>query len=170
MHIYKYMLQVCIYIYIYIRIYIYMYTYIHIYIYIYDTIVYIYIYMYIERERYIHTNIYIYIYNCMLMGLACKRRSCPVVPCPCLRSPNSVRGRLVPYTRSPLEVPVPVVWISFMYTALCQAPLSCKPTNCQSSSNPTKSNTYSRSPLQDSRLFGPRPWKILAATNEKNDF
>ena len=26
---------------------------------------------------------------------------------------------------------------------------------------------YTRSPLQDSRLFGPRPWKILAATNQK---
>ena len=26
---------------------------------------------------------------------------------------------------------------------------------------------HTRSPLQDSRLFGPRPWKILAATNEK---
>ena len=26
---------------------------------------------------------------------------------------------------------------------------------------------YTQSPLQDSRLFGPRPWKILAATNEK---
>ena len=29
---------------------------------------------------------------------------------------------------------------------------------------------YTRSPLQDSRLFGPRPWKILATTYEKNDF
>ena len=26
--------------------------------------------------------------------------------------------------------------------------------------------SYTRSPLQDSRLFGPRPWEILAATNE----
>ena len=30
--------------------------------------------------------------------------------------------------------------------------------------------TYTRSPLQDSRLFGPRPWKILAATYETNGF
>ena len=29
---------------------------------------------------------------------------------------------------------------------------------------------YNRSPLEDSRLFGPSPWKVLAATNEKNDF
>ena len=29
---------------------------------------------------------------------------------------------------------------------------------------------YTRSPLQDSRLFGPRPWKILAATYETNGF
>ena len=29
---------------------------------------------------------------------------------------------------------------------------------------------YTRSPLQDFRLFGPRPWKMLAATNENNDF
>ena len=29
---------------------------------------------------------------------------------------------------------------------------------------------YTRSPLEDSRLFGPSPWKILAATNEKEDF
>ena len=29
---------------------------------------------------------------------------------------------------------------------------------------------YTRSPLQDSRLFGPRPWKILAATYEKQRF
>ena len=28
-------------------------------------------------------------------------------------------------------------------------------------------DAYARSPLQDSRLFGPSPWKILAATNEK---
>ena len=27
---------------------------------------------------------------------------------------------------------------------------------------------YTRSPLEDSRLFGPSPWKILAATNEQN--
>ena len=27
---------------------------------------------------------------------------------------------------------------------------------------------YTRSPLQDSRLFGPSPWKILATTYEKN--
>ena len=26
---------------------------------------------------------------------------------------------------------------------------------------------YTRSPLEDSRLFGPSPWKILAATYEK---
>ena len=26
---------------------------------------------------------------------------------------------------------------------------------------------YTRSPLQDSRLFGPRPWKILATTYEQ---
>ena len=30
--------------------------------------------------------------------------------------------------------------------------------------------TYTQSPLQDSRLFGPRLWKVLAATTEKNDF
>ena len=29
---------------------------------------------------------------------------------------------------------------------------------------------YTRSPLQDSRLFGPRPWKVLAATYETNGF
>ena len=27
---------------------------------------------------------------------------------------------------------------------------------------------YTRSPLEDSRLFGPNPWKILAATNEND--
>ena len=27
--------------------------------------------------------------------------------------------------------------------------------------------SYTRSPLEDSRLFAPSPWKILAATNEK---
>ena len=29
---------------------------------------------------------------------------------------------------------------------------------------------HTQSPLQDSRLFGPRPWKILAATYEKKGF
>ena len=29
---------------------------------------------------------------------------------------------------------------------------------------------YTRSPLEDFRLFGPSPWKILAAANENNDF
>ena len=29
---------------------------------------------------------------------------------------------------------------------------------------------YTRSPLEDSRLFGPSPWKILAATYDNNDF
>ena len=29
---------------------------------------------------------------------------------------------------------------------------------------------YTRSPSQDSRLFGPRPWKVLAATYETNRF
>ena len=33
----------------------------------------------------------------------------------------------------------------------------------------TDRNSYTRSPLQDSRLFGPRPWKILATTYEKKD-
>ena len=32
------------------------------------------------------------------------------------------------------------------------------------------SRVYTRSPLQDSRLFGPSPWKILAATYEQIDF
>ena len=27
-------------------------------------------------------------------------------------------------------------------------------------------SAYTQSPLQDSRLFGPRPWKILATTYE----
>ena len=31
-----------------------------------------------------------------------------------------------------------------------------------------KDDQYTRSPLEDSRLFGPSPWKILAATYEKN--
>ena len=30
--------------------------------------------------------------------------------------------------------------------------------------------TYTQSPLQDSRLFGPRPWKVLATTYETNGF
>ena len=29
---------------------------------------------------------------------------------------------------------------------------------------------YTQSPLQDSRLFGPGPWKVLAATNEQKRF
>ena len=29
---------------------------------------------------------------------------------------------------------------------------------------------YTRSPLEDSRFFGPSPWNILAATYEHNDF
>ena len=32
------------------------------------------------------------------------------------------------------------------------------------------SRGYTRSPSQDFRLFGPRPWKILATTYEKNGF
>ena len=28
--------------------------------------------------------------------------------------------------------------------------------------------SYTRSPFEDSRLFGPSPWKILATTNEKD--
>ena len=31
-------------------------------------------------------------------------------------------------------------------------------------------HTYTRSPLEDSRLFGPNPWKILGTTYEQNDF
>ena len=31
------------------------------------------------------------------------------------------------------------------------------------------SNRYTRSLLQDSRLFGPSPWKILATTYEQKD-
>ena len=29
---------------------------------------------------------------------------------------------------------------------------------------------YTRSPLEDSPLFGPSPWKILATTYEKKDY
>ena len=34
----------------------------------------------------------------------------------------------------------------------------------------TDNSLYTRSPLEDSRLFGPRPWKVLAATYETNGF
>ena len=30
-----------------------------------------------------------------------------------------------------------------------------------------KATPYTQSPLQDSRLLGPRPWKVLAATYEQ---
>ena len=30
-------------------------------------------------------------------------------------------------------------------------------------------HTYAQSPLEDSRLFGPSPWKILATTYEQMD-
>ena len=30
--------------------------------------------------------------------------------------------------------------------------------------------TYTRSPLEDSRLFGPSPWKVLATTYEQSDY
>ena len=33
-----------------------------------------------------------------------------------------------------------------------------------------KQRVYTRSPLQDSRLFGPSPWKILATSYEQQDF
>ena len=36
--------------------------------------------------------------------------------------------------------------------------------------NNTKLGRYTRSPLQDSRLFGPSPWKVLATTYDKNRF
>ena len=29
---------------------------------------------------------------------------------------------------------------------------------------------YTRSPLEDSRLFGPSPWKILATAYEQKDY
>ena len=32
-----------------------------------------------------------------------------------------------------------------------------------------EASAYTRSPLQDSRLFGPRPWKILATTYEQKE-
>ena len=32
---------------------------------------------------------------------------------------------------------------------------------------PSRGCLYTRSPLEDSRLFGPSPWKILAAANDK---
>ena len=33
----------------------------------------------------------------------------------------------------------------------------------------TNNNEYTRSLWEDSRLFGPSPWKILAATYEQKD-
>ena len=36
--------------------------------------------------------------------------------------------------------------------------------------NVSRKKAYTRSPLQDSRLFGPSPWKILATTYETNGF
>ena len=38
---------------------------------------------------------------------------------------------------------------------------------CWTSVRSRRHVVYTRSPLEDSRLFGPGPWKILAATNEK---
>ena len=43
-------------------------------------------------------------------------------------------------------------------------------TGARSKTSPPSIVHYTRSPLQDSRLFGPSPWKILATTYEKNDF
>ena len=40
-------------------------------------------------------------------------------------------------------------WLIYLYVCLSVDSVPC-----------------ARSPLQDSRLFGPRPWKILAATYE----
>ena len=34
---------------------------------------------------------------------------------------------------------------------------------------PRRPGSYTQSPLQDSRLLGPRPWKVLATTYERND-
>ena len=38
---------------------------------------------------------------------------------------------------------------------------------CTIAAAASESRRYARSPLEDSRLFGPSPWIILAATNEK---
>ena len=39
--------------------------------------------------------------------------------------------------------------------------------NSNNSNNNNNNYQYTRSPLEDSRLFGPSPWKILATTYEK---
>ena len=51
---------------------------------------------------------------------------------------------------------------------LCRLP-SAAALSCWDVYDGSASNLYTRSPLEDPRLFGPSPWKVLATTYEKND-
>ena len=51
-----------------------------------------------------------------------------------------------------------------------QSPYNVLQATVRTQTLPGKEIPYTRSPLEDSRLFGPSPWKILATTCETNDF
>ena len=61
------------------------------------------------------------------------------------------------------------MYIANVYTELihCNSNLLTLSLNMISGDGVSLCGPYTRSPLQDSRLFGPRPWKILAATYEQ---
>ena len=65
------------------------------------------------------------------------------------------------------------VYICILKTdsSLCLAMFSRVPSAARASRSAVLClfDCYPRSPLQDSRLFGPSPWKILAATYEQMD-
>ena len=139
-------MYVCMYIYIYIYIYICMYiyncVYIHIYTYLYISLS-LYTYVYIYIYTYLHLSLYIHICICVYIYIYIYIYTYIYVRIFCSAQPPGDRP------------PPPVSHVDGQH-------------HVDAALHQWSWNPYTRSPLEDSRLFGPSPWKILAATNEKD--
>ena len=142
--------EVPVWLYIYIYIYIYIHTYIHTYIYIY---IYIYIHIYIYIYIYICVYIYIYIYMYAYVYIY-------------IYAYIYIYIYIYTYTYIHIYMLIRCTYVHIDIGIEHGA----RRLGRHCGGGWYSGVAYTRSPLQDSLLFGPSPWKILAATYEKKDF
>ena len=146
-----------------------MYIYIYTYIYVYTLYIYIYIERARERERERESEISLSVYAFAKVRDAKVRDRSFINNSICTRSTNRL-----PETTNNIHI----IWSVFVLKQLmliknCTVRSSSNKTVRFGSARPVRFGffflpvSYTLSPLQDSRLCGPSPWKISAATNGK---
>ena len=135
----------------------------------------IYIYIYI----YVYMCIYIYIYNIYIYARTRRRtrrrrRRSPMTRAMgssrragCMPQAGSLNTPLWNRLGAVSVVVVAVLWVLLLLVLLLVL-LFRKPSSRERTLPPPPGSGLHPSPLEDSRLFGPSPWKVLAAAIEKN--